>query len=55
MKKILLEIVDIFLPPKSEKEKKYRKEQFWFLTIFKIWMILLFASSVFLLITLILI
>ena len=55
MKEMLLEILNIFLPPKSEKEKKYRKDQFWFLIFFKIWMILSFATFVFLLITLILI
>jgi hypothetical protein len=54
MKEMLLEIVGIFLPPKSEQEKKYRKDQFWFLTFFKIWMILTVAMCVFLLIILIL-
>ena len=55
MKEILIEFLNIFLPPKSEEEKKYRKKEFWFLTIFKIWMILIFALIVFLLITLLLI
>jgi hypothetical protein len=54
MRKVLLDFINMFLPPKDEEEKKYREKNFLEYSLLRIWLIFCIAFIVLLLIALVL-